>query len=82
MAIVSNEVKKFTERFENDANGQPIYQGWADPGAASATLGVWRIAKYTYNSTTNYLEKIEWADGETDNFDKIWDDRATYTYSS
>lgn len=81
MAIVSAEVGQFAERFENDANGQPIYQGWADSNGASASLAVWRIVKYSYNSTTAALERIEWANGDR-KFNKIWTDKTNYTYKS
>lgn len=69
---------EFTEKRENNANGQPLYIGQAQPGTLTSATG-WRIQKYTYDANFA-LTDVEWAEG-TNAFDKIWDDRATYTYS-
>lgn len=53
------------------------YHGYASPGAASSAAS-WAIAKMTYVSGD--LTQIDWADGNT-NFDNVWDDRTSLTYS-
>ena len=56
-----------------------LYQGEAEPGTANATAK-WRIKKFTYDAGTNNIATVRWASG-TDFFDKVWDNRATYTYA-
>lgn len=53
------------------------YVGEALPGASQSSA-VWRIKKLDESGTPEL--QVEWADGTSD-FDKVWDDRATYTYS-
>lgn len=53
------------------------YVGEAVPGALQADP-VWRIKKLDESGAPELV--ITWADGTSD-FDKVWDDRATYTYS-
>ena len=55
-----------------------IYRGWANPGTATSTSS-WRIRRTTFVGSDEDVVH-EWADGN-DNFDNIWDDRASYTYS-
>lgn len=52
------------------------YIGKADPGASEAA-GVWQIQRLT---TVGSLTSVLWAGG-TDEFDKVWDDRAGLTYT-
>lgn len=52
------------------------YIGWAVPGTLDAAA-TWRIMRMTLTGT---VTAIEWADGDED-FDNIWDDRASLTYS-
>lgn len=59
------------------ADGQPVYIGWADPGKATSDA-VWRIYKITYDASGN-ATAITFASNST-NFDKVFDDRTTYTY--
>lgn len=68
----------YTIMLEYDGSNNPIYIGYAIPGSivSSAT---WRIKKMTYDIVNNPTN-IQWADGNT-NFDNIWDNRATYSYS-
>ena len=54
----------------------PIYIGESVPGTSPATAR-WRIQMHTYTGTT--LTIIAWANGSK-KFDKVWDDRTTYTY--
>jgi YD repeat-containing protein len=61
-----------------DSNGKLIYQGLAKPGS-SKSAAVWQIRKFTYDADQN-LTDIQWADGDLE-FNNIWDDRATLSYS-
>lgn len=58
-----------------DAN--TTYIGWATPGSASSAAS-WKIQKITF--TAGNPTAIEWADGNL-NFDNIWDNRASLSYS-
>ena len=55
-----------------------IYRGMAVPGTADATNG-WRIEEITFVGADEDVE-IRWASGNA-NFDKVWNDRAMYSYS-
>jgi hypothetical protein len=63
---------------ENDGGGNPIYVGLANPGSLTSAP-VWRILKIGYDGG-GFTASVKWADGNLD-FDKIWDNRGTYTYS-
>ena len=67
----------FAVRVEYNADGTELYVGEASPGTLDANSG-WRIKKLTY--TNQQVTKVEWASGDSQ-FDKIWDNRATYSYS-
>ena len=54
------------------------YVGYAEPGAASSAAK-WQIRKITYKEDTDTIVSVKYADGSAA-FDKVWDDRATYTY--
>ncbi|MDD4339198.1 MAG: hypothetical protein PHV00_05910 [Syntrophales bacterium] len=56
----------------------PVYIGRARPGELTSASG-WQIAKVTYDSNYN-VTALQFASG-TNDYDKVWDDRATYTYS-
>ena len=60
-----------------DKAGDLTYIGEADPGTAESSA-TWRIARV--DETLDPDLQITWADGTAD-FIKVWDDRATYTYS-
>jgi hypothetical protein len=66
-----------TQAMAYDASGFIIYLGKAAPGTATTATG-WQIQKFTYSGTN--VTKIEWAGGSP-NFDKVWDDRSSYSYS-
>jgi hypothetical protein len=66
---------QYTMRFDDDASGV-AYLGEAATGAATASA-VWRIKKIT---TTGIDIVILWADGNT-NFDNVWDNHLTLSYS-
>lgn len=71
--------RKYTETFA-PVSGSPNkveYHGWAEPGSKK-DKPVWRILKLTYNG--NFLDDIQWAGGNS-NFDKIWDNRESFTYT-
>jgi YD repeat-containing protein len=68
----------YKERIAYNASNQPIYQGWASPGAATSDA-VWRICKMTWDASGN-MTSIDWCDSNK-NFDNIWDDRASVTYT-
>ena len=54
-----------------------LYKGEADPGTAEGTAA-WRIRKITI-ATDNDVTEV-WASGNA-NYDKIWNNRAGYSYS-
>jgi len=62
----------------DDVGGTPdiTYVGEADPGSATSSA-IWRVKRVTDDGSE--LLTIEWAGGG--NFDQIWDDRASLTYS-
>jgi len=58
-----------------DVDGNYTYVGEAEPGSAQSG-SIWRIKRIT--ETGEDLE-IVWANGSAE-FDKVWDDRASYSY--
>ena len=64
------------EKFDYQGGSDLIYFGETYPGTSPATAR-WRIRKYTWSGTNPAI--TSWANG-TKEFDKIWDNRATYTY--
>ncbi len=52
------------------------YVGEASIGTATSSAA-WRIKKITYTGSSL---SITWADGD-DNFDNVWDNRASLSYS-
>jgi len=73
------EADKFTREFDYDANGNPIYIG--ESHGASKSEAKWRIKKLVWDANGNLID-ILW--GRTDNkilFDKVWDERTSYSYS-
>lgn len=63
---------------EDSSDSDIFYIGWADPGTATSEAS-WRIQRFT--ETSNLFDiGGEWADGNAD-FDNIWDDRETLSYS-
>lgn len=55
-----------------------IYIGRANPGALTSEAK-WQIYKLAYDGSGN-MTTMRWAD-KTDDFIKIWDNRATYNYT-
>ena len=61
--------------FIEDVGTAYTYVGEAATKANTA-IAMWRLRKMTY---TGGLTEIQWANG-TEEYDKIWNDRATYAY--
>ena len=59
------------------SGGLPVYEGFAPAGTATSAAS-WQIKRNTW--TNNQLTAVEWADGNT-NFDNVWDNRASLSYS-
>lgn len=72
------DLDRLTTLIAYDASDNPEYIGKARTGSATSS-GAWQIMKITYDVDGNPTE-IEYASGETE-FNKIWDDRASYSYS-
>jgi hypothetical protein len=60
----------------DDASSTVTYVGEAQTGSSELSA-VWRIKKLT---TTGTVLSIEWADGNQQ-FDNVWTNRATLSYS-
>ena len=54
------------------------YQGHASPGVTTSGAA-WRIKRLTFDSSNRHIA-TEFADGNA-NFDNVWDNRATLSYS-
>ncbi len=67
----------YITRTQNNVAGLPIYIGKALPGTVESDAG-WQINKITYDAPGNLIGN-SFADG-TNSYNKIWDDRADYTY--
>jgi hypothetical protein len=67
----------FDMKQEVDASFNAIYVGMAFPGALTSE-SKWAIKKMAYDANNN-MTTLRFAGG-SDAFDKIWDNRATYTY--
>ncbi|HXS93172.1 MAG TPA: hypothetical protein VN736_01135 [Candidatus Limnocylindrales bacterium] len=69
----------YTQAFDYDASGNPIYLGYAVPGNSNAASAVWRILKLTYDGSGRVTNR-QYAGGSV-LFNQIWNNRATLTYS-
>lgn len=74
---LSVQDRPLTKKIENNANSQPLYIGEAAPGTPTDEAR-WRIQQLEYDGTA--ITGQVWANGNAE-FDKTWDDRATYDYS-
>lgn len=75
---------KDTAYLGDEAGGMNvIYNGFSKPGQMTSAA-VWKINKVTYSANGNIIA-IQWPQNSfghaTANFEFIWDDRASYTYS-
>ena len=73
---ISTGDRALIQRFENNAQGQPVYIGKAVPGTATSAAS-WQIQKITYSG--NYITQINFA-GSSADFDQVWDDRTSLSY--
>lgn len=55
-----------------------IYKGWSNPGTPTSSA-IWRIQRIAFVGVDEDVV-ITWADGDG-NFDNIWDDRLSLSYS-
>lgn len=69
--------RELTQRLEYTGTTL-LYLGDAAPGSATSDP-VWRIRKYTVDGNS-MVTKVEFAEGNG-NFDNIWNNRATLSYS-
>lgn len=60
------------------SGSSPVYIGKAIPATATSSA-LWQIKKLSYDANGN-LSSIKLADGDT-NFDNIWDNRSSLSYS-
>jgi hypothetical protein len=66
-------------------DGQPVYVGYADPGSSpDVAAPVWSIFRVDYDLGGNFVQKV-WAKLSGENrgntlYNKVWNDRGTYTY--
>ena len=60
------------------SDGNITYVGYAVPGS-SEDEAKWQIRKFEYDASGNLIA-VKFAEG-TVGFDKIWNNRASYTYS-
>jgi hypothetical protein len=67
-----------TQKIEYDGSNNAVYIGKAQPGTV-ATASTWQICKLTYDASNNMTD-LQWANS-SDNFEFIWNSRATYTYA-
>ena len=88
LSSVINRIKtelelKFTKLIDDvSGNGLVLYIGEADPNTPTSSA-LWRIQKVIQEGTVDALTgdiTITWATGSSA-FDKVWDNRATYSYS-
>lgn len=71
--------RPFTKKMQNNSAGQPTYIGEAYAGTLTSE-SKWRIRKMEYDDGATKPPTGEtWAKGNTE-FDKIWDNRTSYTY--
>jgi len=69
---------QFTTRLDTISSTSVTYVGKAGIGVSTSDP-VWQIQKLDESGSPETLV-ITWADGNT-NFDNVWDDRVTLTYS-
>jgi hypothetical protein len=65
-------------KYDQDADPPTVaYLGQASPGTATSSA-LWRIQKLTFSVDGDVA--VTWADGNAD-FDNVWDNRASLSYS-
>lgn len=74
----STEMASLATKYDQDADPPTLaYLGHAYPGTAGS-VAQWRIQKLVFGGDGDVT--ITWADGNA-NFDNIWDDRASLSYT-
>lgn len=68
----------YTQKISQDGSDRDQYIGIARPGTATSAA-LWQIRKLSY-SATDHVTDIQWAGG-SDQFNQVWDDRASLSYS-
>jgi len=61
----------------DEASATVFYYGWFKPGSSNPASAIAKIARRSQTST---VWSYEWADGNQ-NYDNVWNDRASLTYS-
>lgn len=82
-ACQESYIADMTFRGEYDGSNNLIYKAYGRPGAVDSNP-VWQIAKLTYDGNNN-VTSITWPQGSngaaSSEFNFVWNDRASYTYS-
>jgi len=76
---VAMEIAQYMKKVDFVDASDLIYIGEATPGTATSAAS-WRIQRVNTSDGTDSDIAIEWADGNA-NFDNVWDDHLTLTYS-
>ena len=76
--IAVDDTGSYTIAIDYNASNNPVYIGKSNPGSTKGD-SLWQIRKITYNASNNPID-VQWANGVC-SFDKIWDNRVSYTYS-
>ena len=71
--LIANSASSYESRNDTTTNANLVYLGKAAPGSATSAAA-WQIKRYNKSAAT-----MTFADDET-TFDKVWDDRTTYSY--
>jgi hypothetical protein len=66
-------------RIAYDGSDRQEYIGLAPPGVLTSAAQ-WQIRKCTYSGVSTRLTAVQFAGGVND-YNHVWDDRASYTYS-
>lgn len=69
-----------SKKMQNLGSGQPLYIGEAPPGSGTAEAK-WRIRKLEYDNGNNFPPTGELFASGSNDFDKKWTLRTTYSYS-
>tara|TARA_Y100000310_G_C20563780_1_gene754432 strand:+ start:531 stop:803 length:273 start_codon:yes stop_codon:yes gene_type:complete len=67
------------KRVSYDGSNRQQYIGDAKPGTATSAAS-WRVRRISYDGNSYRIAAIEWAEGDN-NFDNVWDNRASLSYS-
>jgi len=76
-AVATESTSRYVTQLDYDSDNNLIYLGIAKIGEATSAAG-WQVRRLTW--TSGNLTAIEWADGDFE-FDNVWDDRTTGSYS-